>query len=617
MCGIAGIKATLDSKKQILSRMMACLAHRGPDSQGQYFHGDIALGHLRLKVIDLTAMADQPMANEDGGIRLIYNGEIYNAGQLRRQLELKGHIFKSKSDAEVIIHSYEEQGVKCLDGLRGMFAFCIWDQKENKLFLARDRLGIKPLYYYNKNGIFIFASEVRAVLTSGIVPKKLSLTGLESYLYYGGLKEPLTIIEDIYSLLPGHYIVLDEDGFKIAKYWDLLDRTVPESYLSQEEIPRKTNLLLKECMGMHLASDVPIGVFLSGGIDSSALVNLAKELTPKLRTISIAFNEADLDEAQYSRLIAKRFNTEHEEFLITDEYVLQNSGACLSAMDEPTFDGLNTYFISQAANKAGLVVVLSGLGGDELFCGYNTFSKVRWLMRLYSLWSKTHPSLKKPVLETFKACAPDTTAIRKVISFLKENHYFRHPYFWTRLLFTPEDVSSILKPPAVTGCAGDNQDNRLEQLDVVNQVSYLEMRNYMVDILLRDTDAMSMAHSLEVRVPFLDHKLVESVLSVPGKFKFKQGIRKPLLINSLDRPLPKTVANRKKMGFVFPLEKWMKGNLKREIEQTIQARDRILEEFINQEAVLDIWTGFLKKRISWQRPWALYVLKKWVKSYLS
>ena len=615
MCGILGIRANLDNKDIFLKRMMEAMSQRGPDSQGKYIESEVALGHLRLKIIDLSPNGDQPFFNENKDISLVANAEIYNFVGLRKELESKGHRFRSFSDNEVILHAYEEWGVSCLERLRGMFAFCIWDEKRKKMFLARDRLGIKPLYYYYKNGIFIFASQVRAILSSGLVPKNLSFNGLETYLDYGAIKEPMTIIEDIFSVLPASYMIFERNELRIEQYWDPLKVKSLNADIKFEELSERIRLLLEESIKIHLVSDVPIGIFLSGGIDSSSLVNMAAKVSPDLKTVSAIFKEKEFNEAFFSRKVAQRYRTLHREVLITDKEVFRNFDYCLEAMDEPTFNGINTYFISQAARQTNLKVALSGLGGDELFCGYPGFKRIGKLIRFSAIWNRLPRHLRGILSKSYKMFSPDTTANRKIYDFLRQS-YNRHPYFWTRMLFSEEEKIGLSKRPFKIKSQDSNQSPDFEKLDIINQISFLEIKNYMVDILLRDTDFMSMAHSLEVRVPLLDHKLVEFIFSIPAKFKIGGRYPKRLLVNSLVSPLPQEVFRRPKMGFVLPFDCWLRGKLKGQVEEALREKGTILEDVLDQKAIWGIWEKFLSRRVSWQRPWAIYVLKKWVNNYL-
>ncbi|MCM8792436.1 MAG: asparagine synthase (glutamine-hydrolyzing) [Candidatus Omnitrophica bacterium] len=617
MCAIFGLKSDLPhiNKRQLIESITSALYHRGPDSKGFYIQNSLVLGQLRLRIIDLTEKADQPFVNENKKIFLIANGEIYNFKELRLELESSGHIFISKSDNEVILHSYEEWDRGCLEKLRGMFSFCIWDEDKGELFLARDRFGIKPLYYYFKNGIFIFASEVRAILATGLVKKRLNFKGLRDYLRYGGQKEPRTIFEDIYSLLPGHFMLLKENELKVYPYYNLLDRILIPLDLKEKELLERLNLLLKETVRLHLISDVPTAIFLSGGIDSSSLVSLVSEVFCPVKTISLIFKEREFDEQNYSDLVAKRFNTEHYKFYFDEEDIIKQLDLCIEAMDEPTFDGVNTYFISKIAKELNFKVCLSGLGGDEIFCGYNTFKRISKIL-LFNRFLSMIPRYARRITAAYLAkISHDNTYSHKIIDFIKYNRI--HPYFWMRQLFNEDQIKKILKSPYLYET--DQEElaiDKLRELETVNQLSYLEITNYMVDILLRDTDFMSMAHSLEVRIPYLDHNLAEFVLRIPSRFKIDKKVLKRILIKSLNRPLPKEIYLRPKRGFVLPFSIWMKNKLRDRIEEAFFSNDSFLDNLLDPLELKAIWKGFLSDKILWQRVWALYVLKRWLNKYL-
>jgi asparagine synthase (glutamine-hydrolysing) len=613
MCGIAGIKGDLKDSVPAVTRMLELMRSRGPDSRNTYRDKDVALGHCRLKIIDLSSQGDQPMPNENRSMWLVFNGEIYNFQQLRKELEGAGHQFISRSDSEVILHGYEEWGADCLRRLKGMFAFCIWDLQREELFLARDRLGIKPLYYYHKDGLFIFASQVRAILASGMVNRKLSAGGLISYLDNGGVSEPLTMFEDVCSLEPAHYLLLHRNELKIKRYWEIPQLPADKPHLDEMEITERLRELLKETVRLHLVSDVPLGVFLSGGIDSSALVSLAAEFNPRIKSVCLVFKESKLSEGHFSRVVAEKYHTEHHEVVIDEDCLLNNLDRALEAMDEPTFDGINTYFVSRAAKERGLTVALSGLGGDEIFGGYNNFRRINGLRSFCSLWDKV-PGFARDALGNFlRLSLPAVTQKEKIIDLIKKGSTEEHPYFWLRRLFTTEQERRLLKEYR---CLDGGNRMGCEAGDAINQVSYLEITNYMRNILLRDTDFMSMSHSLEVRVPLLDHELVEFMFSVPGKLKIGAKVNKPLLVNSLRNPLPRAAFNRQKMGFTLPFKFWLQQRLRKEAEETLREKNSALRDFINEEEVLKVWQGFIKGYYSWQRPWALYVLKRWVNLYL-
>ncbi|MCM8799931.1 MAG: asparagine synthase (glutamine-hydrolyzing) [Candidatus Omnitrophica bacterium] len=614
MCAIFGIKIKYLDKEIILKSMLSKISHRGSDSQGLYVNEEIGLGHSRSKIIDLSDAGNQPLSNEKKDIWMVANAEIYNFKELRLELESIGHIFKSQSDNEVIIHSYEEWGNSCLDKLRGMFSFCIWNDTKKEFFLARDRFGIKPLYYYFKDSNFIFASEVKAILATNVISKELNLKGIENYLRYGGLNEPQTIFKYIYSLPAGHFMMLRDNTLKIYSYYDLLDKVLVPSNFENENLFEKLKSLLKETIKLYLFSDVPLAIFLSGGIDSSSLVNLASEVCSPVKTISLIFKERYFNEEIYSDLVATRFNTEHKKFFITQEDVIKELDNCIEVMDEPTFDGINIYFISKLAKELGFKICLSGLGGDELFCGYSTFKRVYKLLYIDKFLKITPDLIKKLPVSLFRFFLLQNVISQKLLDLIKYEK--PHPYFWMRQLFTEEQIKRILNLKRLDKEEKNISFDKLKKLDPINQISYLEITNYMLNILLRDTDFMSMAHSVEVRVPYLDYKLVEFILRIPAKFKIDRKISKILLIKSLDKPLPKEVYLRPKKGFVFPFEIWMKYKLKDKIEEIFFEKYSFVDNLLNNSEIVHIWKAFLNGKLSWQRPWALYVLKRWLNRYL-
>ena len=389
ICGVIGMERT-DLAEAITRRMMEALWHRGPDEDGLLVTPSAALGMRRLSIIDLPG-GRQPVFNESGNVAVVFNGEIYNFRQLRRTLEGRGHAFRTNSDTEVIVHAYEEWGEECLREFRGMFAFAVWDARSSgtsgdaargaRIFIARDRLGIKPLYYSSANGALLFASEVRALIASGCIAPRVAADSLESYLLFGSVAEPSTLVEGVFSLPPGHCVTLAANAppseLRPKRYWDFSDAALhaegprPKTF---QEAAKQLRPLLEETVRDHLIADVPLGVFLSSGLDSTALVALASRSQSDLHTFTVVFPEQEFSEAKISRETAKHFKTNHQEMLLTPGQVLAQLDDAVSALDQPTMDGLNTYFVSRAAHQAGLKVALSGLGGDEMFGGYSTFT---------------------------------------------------------------------------------------------------------------------------------------------------------------------------------------------------------------------------------------------------
>ncbi|HEY0386199.1 MAG TPA: asparagine synthase (glutamine-hydrolyzing), partial [Pyrinomonadaceae bacterium] len=404
MCGIAGILAyqertgvsDRESAKAKLSaplaRMVESLLHRGPDDNGaevfQAASVSVALGHLRLSILDLSAAGHQPMRDAHTGNWITFNGEIYNFREIRERLDSDPNNWRSESDTEVILRAYERWGRDCLLHLRGMFAFALWDEQRQELFIARDRLGIKPLYYFNGGGHFLFSSEVRALLASQLVPRKLDAIALWEYLGYQSVPAPRTLIENVRALRPGCWMTVDAAGEVNEKsYWDLLDNASHEAQAATiGESRRRVRELLEESIALHLVSDVPVGAFLSGGIDSSAIVALVREAGQQPRTFSVVFDERAYDENVYARQIASRFQTEHTEVHLTDEALLKQLPSALAAMDQPTGDGINSYVVSRAVRSTGIKVALSGLGGDEFFAGYPSFKRLPNMMKYMRFW---------------------------------------------------------------------------------------------------------------------------------------------------------------------------------------------------------------------------------------
>ena len=622
MCGICGV-AYLDSKcgtdYSTLHKMTDAMYHRGPDDEGLYTSDGIALGMRRLSIIDIQGGA-QPIRNEDGRIQVVSNGEIYNFRDLRRELLAKGHSFYTQSDTEVIVHLYEELGEDCVQHLRGMFAFALWCEADRKLLLARDRLGIKPLYYWQDDRRLIFASEVRALLNSGLVPWRLSLAGLRSYLAYGAVQEPLTLVEGIYSLPPGHLMIVRDGQARVKRYWDLPAGTRSPNGLDVDEVQEQVRATLTEAVEQRLISDVPLGAFLSGGIDSGAVVGLMSQVTEgPIRTFTISFEEEGFDESRLAGVTAQRCGTQHTEILVPYDQILHDLPQALAAMDQPTVDGINTWFVSRAAKQAGITVALSGLGGDELFAGYGTFREVPLMMRANGILRHIPSTLRQVGGRAIGQFLPNHDRGRKVRAFLSGDSYFDHPYFAHRALFTPQQQRELLRQGFTDEAEGTwlqkvAQDiAHADTYDAIGSVSYLELRNYMLSTLLRDTDCMSMAHSLEVRVPLIDHLLVEQVIGLPEQFKMLKGEGpKPLLVKSLDGLLPPEITQVPKRTFTFPWAIWLKGPLRAEVEQALTGDSEVFDGVLCRKGMVRIWQRFLAREVSWARPWALYVLKRWL-----
>jgi asparagine synthase (glutamine-hydrolysing) len=627
MCGIAGIfnnnsNISHERLNQGLQRMLDALEHRGPDDRGEVKISPqkgvtLYIGHQRLSIIDPGPGGHQPMSNNDSSLWISTNSEIYNYKELKSELS-DNYNFRSSSDTEVLLRSYEKWGLGCLNKIRGMFAFSIWDEPNKRLILARDRIGIKPLYYCSENNIFLFASELRAIIASKIKKPSINKSGIFQYLSYGRVGSSESILESITELPPGHFLIADMNGIKVEKYWNPSYQT-NETQTPSEVIEQIGNIF-EESVKQHLISDVSIGAFLSGGIDSSALVSTINSITSTpIKTLSITFNEKDYDESKYSSKMSKNLGLEHHEILLSEENLLENLSPALSSMDQPTVDGINTYIISQAAKNIGIKVALSGVGGDELFAGYNSFSIIPQLIKIDKFLQKFPLNLRKKFSHIASKLIPLSDKNTKLKHLISGQYNGAHIYYLFRALFCEQDLgklfsNSLLYEKEINKHL--NQTQKLieskSKLSPINLISYLEMSQYMTTTLLRDTDMMSMANGIEIRVPLLDHKLIEFMFSVPSNMKIKKGVSKPLLINSLSTKLPDFIVQRKKMGFTLPFEVWMRGKIKSEVESVLLTPLEQLSELISQDSIQKTWIDFLKNRCSWSRPWSLYVLKKWI-----
>ena len=621
MCGITGIlgkQINTANYHTAIQKMTDSIAHRGPDSQGFWNDENCFLGHRRLSIIDLSEAGNQPFISQDGRYILVYNGELYNYKDLKFELQRAEHgsknipyIFKTNTDTEVILAAYLRWGNTCMKRFNGMFAFAIWDTVEQKLLIARDRLGIKPLYYQYKNNTLVFSSEIRALIHSGIIDKKINLSAVAEYMQYATVHAPNTMLQDVMMLMPGHFIELKNESFSISNYWNINDYTTSKQNLTYKETCDQVNELLTASVERRLIADVPFGAFLSGGIDSSAIVGLmSKVSSEKIQTFNVSFDEGEFSEAKYAKQIAKKFNTQHHEIKLTPSDFLKQLPEALTAIDHPSGDGPNSYIVSKATKNAGITMALSGLGGDELFAGYEVFKRFYELENKW--WLNMVPSKKivgKLIASQKKSIQGDKTS--EILALDTINGYQAYPV--NRKLFNQKDYNSLLKNKYNDSDFIYNiiQKIKTDKNHILSKVSLYEIETYMQNVLLRDADQMSMAVALEVRVPFLDYQLVEYVLSIKDEFKYPHT-QKKLLVDSLGDLLPSEIVNRPKMGFVLPWKEWLKNDLREFCEENIVQLSK--HSFINREAILIIWNRFLNNdpKISWSRIWHLVVLNNWI-----
>jgi asparagine synthase (glutamine-hydrolysing) len=612
MCGIAGIfkpagTIVLEDLCAV-KRMTELQAHRGPDDSGEWHDEHAALGFTRLAIIDLSLAGRQPMSNEDGAIQVVFNGEIYNYRELRAELKAAGHQFRSQSDTEVLIHGYEQWDAGGLfTRLRGMFAAAIYDQRNRKCILARDRYGIKPLYCHTSKdgGALAFASEVKTLVRAGVAANDQDRDGVIGFLLFGSVPAPRTSIQGVSCLLPGHYLEADAQGIKTKKYWDMRGENPGAardgSNLSPDpSVPGFLRTQLEDAVARHLVSDVPVGIFLSGGVDSAGLVAVASRHSARLKTLTVVFDEEEFSEAAPAGKVAERFHTDHREVRVTADDFIAEVPKILAAMDQPTNDGVNTYFVSRAARQAGLTVVLSGLGGDEIFWGYPHY---RWLgtYKDPSRWLQAAPPiLRNPLL----AGAVQMGRWRGRESWMRLGYLREWPgapgmYLALRGFFAPEQICRLLNID--TGQLRDVLE-RYGDFTLQSAFAEIEAKRYMHDQLLRDTDVFSMAHSIEVRVPYLDHEVTACAAALPAAQKRPNAVNKPALVQAIGDGLVTDLASAKKNGFVFPFAGWMRKNAARLQELTLGPK------LLDPATVRGLWAAFGAGRLHWSRAWATVVL---------
>lgn len=602
--------------------MNTAMQHRGPDDEGVFVNNTVALGHRRLSIIDLSSAGHQPMKSVDGRYQIVYNGELYNFKELKFELQRvvsgsgeQAYFFQTNTDTEVIIAAYARWGADCVKHFNGMFAFAIWDEQAKELFIARDRLGIKPLYYSYTNNVLAFSSEIRSLLASELIPKKLDEDSLIDYLRYQTVHAPHTIIKGIKMLMPGHYIRAGNEKVTIRSYWDIVQNiSMASNGKTYGEVCKDVNELLTKAVERRLIADVPFGAFLSGGIDSSAIVGLmSKVSSEKVKTFSVTFDESEFSEAKYARLIAEKFNTDHHEIRLKPADFLEQLPNALKAMDHPSGDGTNIYIVSKATKEAGITMALSGLGGDELFAGYDIFKRSLELNK--KGWLNAVPKFMRSAGGIILAKAKPGIASEKIAELLKQDAVnFKTFYPLSRQVLMDKAILGLLNREilienSVTQIISESKISNLKPQ--ISKVSIAEISTYMQNVLLRDADQMSMAQALEVRVPFIDYTLVEYVLGIPDKYKSASSPKK-LLVDALGDLLPPEIVNRPKMGFTFPWTGWMKNELKEFCSQKMIALSK--RKQFREQGVLELWNGFLSDnpRITWSRIWYLVVLENWL-----
>jgi asparagine synthase (glutamine-hydrolysing) len=620
MCGIAG-EITADRRpvdRRVIAAMGERLRHRGPDDQGLYVNGHVGLAHRRLSVLDLSPAGRQPMSNEQGTVWIVFNGEIYNFQELRDTLSSR-YAFRSRTDTEVLLRLYEEYGLQCLNMLRGMFAFAIWDQPAKRLVLARDRMGKKPLFYSVKNGSLTFASELKALLVERPVPA-VDPVALHHYLTFQYVPAPLTIFEGVRKLRPGHVLVFEDGKLSESAYWSL-NYDGKRKSRREEECREEFLALLTESVKLRLASDVPLGAFLSGGADSSTVVALMSRLMSQpVKTFSIGFKDDAFNELPYAQAVAGQFGTEHHEFVVEPSAV-EILPTLVRVYDEPYADSsaIPTYYVSQLSRQF-VTVALNGDGGDELLAGYPRYRlappdglAARWLPD--GMRERLGPLARLPLN------APGLRPLRRRLERMLAP--FSRTYMSRICYFSPEEKTRLYGPEFAARVAGHDSADLLSAWFEEAQASHLldrllavDTRSYLPDDLLVKVDRATMAHGLEARSPFLDHKLVEFAAGLPVHFKIRQGRSKYLLKEAMRGTLPDRILDRDKQGFAVPIDRWFRSDCRDFVGDVLLSSRSLSRGYFKPEAIRQLFDGHQQGMDAGYRLYALLMLELWHREYL-
>ena len=624
MCGITGFidlwttKGHQQERSLVLDVMCRVIRHRGPDDQGVLIKDGVALGMRRLSIIDLAG-GQQPISGEDGSVTIVFNGEIYNFLELKNHLQSRGHVFRTNSDTEAIVHAYEEYGESCVEHLRGMFAFAIWDDKAQRLFIARDRVGKKPLYYTTTpDGTFVFGSELKALLQHPGVTRETDPEALDAYLTLGYVPDPLSIFRGIHKLPPGHYLSFAKREVRVSGYWDF--RFTPAEVRNEDDYLEELRALLDESVRLRLVSDVPLGAFLSGGIDSSTVVALmARHMGQPVKTFSIGFHEDSYNELEFARLTAKKYGTDHHEFFVTPE-ICSIVDELAWHFDEPFADSsaIPTYMVSKLAREH-VTVVLSGDGGDELFAGYTRYV----VDRGRSAFSIMPALLRKGLMQPLSSHLPHGTLGRNFIhniSLDPIDRYLDSLSVFTRLnkesLYTDGFRQQLKDEDWVTRCF-HKLAAKVGTANSLDRLLYLDSKTYLPGDIMTKVDRMSMAVSLEARAPLLDHKLIDFVTQIPASMKLAGDETKHILKRAVSDLVPKEILNRPKQGFGVPVQEWINQQLRGRMHEILSDSRTRERGYVNPgylEVLLDEHER--GRRDHSVGLWALLMLELWHRQFV-
>ncbi|MGB7729608.1 MAG: asparagine synthase (glutamine-hydrolyzing) [Candidatus Acidiferrum sp.] len=626
MCGICG-KLMFGSEAKVSPSLVKAMAdtmyHRGPDDEGYYVSGPIGLGFRRLSIIDLQS-GHQPVANEDGTVQIIFNGEIYNYQELRKFLLEKGHVFKTQSDTEVIVHLYEELGPECLERLRGMFAFAIWDENAKSLFLARDRVGIKPLYYCLSDTSLVFASEIKAILADPSIRREIAPEMIDRFLTFLYTPGQETLFKGIRKLLPGHYLFVRDGKVAIRQYWDLcFTKPTPARNLKDAEAELRS--LLAEAVKLHMIADVPVGVLLSGGVDSTAVLSLAALGTDKkMSSFTVGFSGNEVaDERPYARLAAETYGTQHHDMTITAKDFAAFLPLYVWHMEEPVCEppAIAMYYVSRLARNY-VKVLLSGEGGDEAFAGYSNYRNLVWLERI----KRGIPALNGTFARGLSLANSllHSSRVAKYAPLMNDpfpNYYYSctsnpHRYTGNRLgkVYSGDfarvvDRESSLEPLR-------QLQSHVRAHNTLDAMLYIDTKTWLPDELLIKADKMTMANSVELRVPLLDHKVLEFAASLPPSFKLKGFTPKYILKKAMAQKIPKEIRNRKKAGFPVPYESWLRNDLKDVVWDVLTDRRTIERGYFRKDAVESLLQANSNGTNHSKEIFSLLTLELWQRTFL-
>ncbi len=628
MCGINGIALATQSGRQIdravLERMRDVIKHRGPDDDGIFIDGRIGLGHRRLSIVDV-ASGHQPMTNEDGSLRITYNGEIYNHADFRESLEARGHVYRTHCDTETILHLYEDFGADCVDHLRGMFAFAIWDARKRELFIARDRLGVKPLYYlHTDDGSLYFGSEIKTLLEASDITPEINFEVLPDYLANHAPSGEQTLFRNIKRLLPGHTLVWRDGKIDVRKYWDVSFVKAAEDGRSDADYIAEWSEMFRTSVRLRLMADVPLGMFLSGGIDSSAIAAVMSGMVDEpIKTFSVAFAEREANELAYARIVAEAFKTNHHEITVTPEEFFRVLPQLVWHEDEPLAhpSSVALYFVSLLASKH-VKVVLTGEGSDELLAGYARYRKTILNLQYGARYRSITPGSVRSVVREGIQRLPTSKARQKLLrSFLSVAPDIESIYFDNFAVFPSDMQHDLLTPEtrertgAIDPYAGVRSALReTDAQSLLDRLLYADIKTYLHELLMKQ-DQMSMATSIESRVPFLDHKLVEFTCSLPERMKLRGGTTKYILRESMKSVLPASILSRPKMGFPVPVGSWFRGAYRSVIDEFVLGERALSRGIFEPDFVRQLVRRHEIGENHEERLWALVNFEMWQRQF--